>query len=108
GVEGGDHLARRAQALRDIEMDRAAARLRLEALEEEARGDGIAGERLVDDDAGEGRVLALAQRLLQARCTVARAGLLPGGIARGSRQKAPVGAPGDAKLAAIHDPPFAR
>jgi hypothetical protein len=79
-VIGRDDIAG-ACTLGEIELDRPAARPRLQPADDEARRDHVAGERLVDDDAGGGDVLALAQRLAQHGRAVARAGPLAGRVA---------------------------
>jgi hypothetical protein len=67
-------------------MDRAAARLRKEARQKEARGDAVAGQRLCDDDAQDGFCLALRERLGEQTRPIARPGRLAPRIARSARQ----------------------
>jgi hypothetical protein len=85
-VIGRDDIAC-AGPLRQVELDRPAARRRLQPADDEARGDQVAGQGLVDDDAGGGNVLAGAQRLAQHGRPVASPRFLAGRIAGASRNE---------------------
>jgi hypothetical protein len=67
-VEGGDQVARSC-ALGEVELDRPAARRRLQPADGETRCRDIAGERLVDDDPGRCRSFL---RMSVARSSAAR------------------------------------
>jgi hypothetical protein len=92
-----------ARALRQVELDRPAARARHQAVDDEARRHGVAGKRLVDDDAGRGEILAVGQRCAQDRRAIARAGLLAGRISRLTGYEPPVAVSCRDVLGVVHD-----
>ncbi len=98
----GRHDVAGARDIGQIDLDLAAARARHQPADDEARRHRVAGERLVDDDAGGGDVLALRQRLAQHGGAIARAGFLPRRIARLSGQEPPVGVAHRSLVESVH------
>jgi hypothetical protein len=70
-----------------------------------SRKRGVAGKRLVDHDARDALILAVAQGLGQDGLAVAGAGALAGGIAGGAGHEAAGRVAGRAGFESIHDKP---
>jgi len=87
GIAGG-------HAVGQIEGDRPVARTRAEQPEEEARRDGIAFLRLVDDGARHHHLLAVGEGFADERRAVARAGSLAARVPGLAREKAAGGVAG--------------